>query len=45
MFRTGKMKPESCTSGIEKSTLRCTASAALFDVAEMRRPSASEIST
>jgi hypothetical protein len=45
MFRIGKAKPESCTSGMLKSTVFCTASAAVADVAEKITPSASEMST
>ena len=39
------MKPLSWTSGMLNSTVFCTASAAVADVAEMMRPSASETST
>ena len=45
MLRIGKAKPESCTSGMLESTVFCTASAAVADVAEKIRPSESEMST
>ena len=45
MLRIGKAKPESWTSGMLKSTVFCTASAAVAEVAEMIRPSESEMST
>jgi hypothetical protein len=45
MLRTGKTKPESCTSGMLKSTVFCTASAGVAEVAEKMSPSASETST
>ena len=45
MLRIGKAKPESCTSGMLNSTVFCTASAAVAEVAEKMRPSAREMST
>ena len=45
MFRIGNAKPLSWTSGMLNTTVFCTASAAVAEVAEMRSPSASETST
>ncbi len=45
MLRIGNAKPQSWISGMLKSTVFCTASAAVADVAEMIRPSESETST
>jgi hypothetical protein len=45
MLRIGNAKPESCTSGMLKSTVFCTASAAVAEVAEKIKPSESDIET
>ena len=45
MLRIGNAKPLSWTSGMLNSTVFCTASAAVAEVAEMISPSDSEMRT